>query len=319
MLAQIYEIQTPEEAQNCIALGVDRIGSVILSASEWKKPELREVIRLTDRTETRSNLIPLFGDWQTLCRAMDYYRPHFVHFCDNLTDAQGHQVDLSPYILLQEKFKSSFPEIGIVRSIPVPPAGLAPDFPCLDLIHPLEGVSDFFLIDTWLGKEPVEGFVGITGTLADMERAKAVVLQSSVPVLLAGGLSPENVFGAMIEVLPAGADSCTHTNQGDRSGKPIRFKKDFVKVERFVKELRRAETAFPSRREDLARHLAGFTEELQLKVAALPAHSVRPHQLLAIEDLEEKIALTEKQLRHLDLILSGKRSRLALRTAQGQP
>jgi phosphoribosylanthranilate isomerase len=303
MLAQIYEIQTPEEAQNCIALGVDRIGSVILSASEWKKPELREVIRLTDRTETRSNLIPLFGDWQTLCRAMDYYRPHFVHFCANLTDAQGHPVDLRPFILLQEKFKSSFPEIGIVRSIPVPPAGLAPDFPCLDLLRSLEGVSDFFLIDTWLGKEPVAGFVGITGKLADLERAKEVVLQSNIPVLLAGGLSPENVFDAVSEVLPAGADSCTQTNQVDASGKAIRFKKDFVKVERFIKEIRRAEAAMHVKREDLKAHLTKIIEELQLRIAALPAHSVRPHQLLAIEDLEEEIALTEKKLAQIDRIL----------------
>ena len=302
MLAQIYEIQTPEEAAKCIDLGVDRIGSVILSASEWKRAEIREVIHLTDRTETRSNLIPLFGDWDTLCRAMDYYRPDFVHFCDSLTDAQGHPIDLSPLVFLQEKFKDTFPEIGIVRSIPVPPGGLAPDFPCLDLVRSLEGVSDFLLIDTWLGKEPVAGFVGITGKLADLERAKAVVLQSNIPVLLAGGLSPENVFDAVSEVLPAGADSCTQTNQVDASGNPIRFKKDLVKVERFVKEIRRAETALPSRREDLMRHLAGFTEELRLRVAALPAHSVRPHQLLAIEDLEEQIALIEKELRQIDRI-----------------
>jgi hypothetical protein len=46
-------------------------------------------------------------------------------------------------------------------------------------------------------------------------------------------------------------------------------------------------------------HLKKMKEELQLRVAALPAHSVRPHQLLAIEDLEEEIALTEKELRLL--------------------
>jgi phosphoribosylanthranilate isomerase len=310
MLAQIYEIQTPEEAEKCIALGVDRIGSVLLSPSEWKTPEIREVIGLTKGTGATNSLIPLFGDWDTLCRVMDYYRPHFVHFCENLTNAHGHQVDLNPFILLQDKFKKTFPEIGIVRSIPVPPADLAPDFPCLDLVRSLEGVSDFFLIDTWLGKEPVEGFVGITGKLADLERAKAVVLQSNIPVLLAGGLSPENVFDTVTEVLPGGADSCTHTNQLDASGNPIRFKKDFAKVEKFVKEIRRAETALPARKEDLIRHLAGFTEELQLRVAALPAHSVRPHQLLAIEDLEEKIALTQTKLRQLDRILSEKRPTL---------
>ncbi len=303
MLAQIYEIQTPEEAEKCIDLGVDRIGSVLLSASDWKKPDIREAIGLSEGTGARNSLIPLFGDWDTLCRVMDYYRPHFVHFCDTLTNAHGHKVDLSPFILLQKKFKNAFPDIGIVRSIPVPAAGLAPDFPCLDLVRSLEGESDFFLIDTWLGKEPVEGFVGITGKLADLERAKAVVLQSSVPVLLAGGLSRENVFDTVSEVLPAGADSCTHTNQVDASGKAIRFKKDFMKVEKFVKEIRRAETALPSRREDLKRHLARLTEELQQRVAALPAHSVRPHQIIAIEDLEEEIALIEKKLRQIDRIL----------------
>jgi phosphoribosylanthranilate isomerase len=303
MLTQIYEIQTPDQAEKCIDLGVDRIGSVLLSASDWKKPHIREVIALSEGTDARNSLIPLFGVWDTLCQAMDYYRPHFVHFCDSLTDSQGHKVDLSPFILLQEKFKNAYPEIGIVRSIPVPAAGLAPDFPCLDLVRSLEGVSDFFLIDTWLGKEPVEGFVGITGRLADTERAKAVVLQSKIPVLLAGGLSPENVFLAVSEVLPAGADSCTHTNQVDASGKTIRFKKDFLKVDKFVKEIRRAKAALPSWREDLQRHCAALTEELRLRVAALPAHSVRPHQLLAVEDLEEEIALTERKLRQLDRIL----------------
>ncbi|MCX5877750.1 MAG: hypothetical protein NTY44_01385 [Deltaproteobacteria bacterium] len=303
MLAQIYEIQTPEEAEKCIDLGVDRIGSVLLSASDWKRPDIREVIGLSKGTGATNSLIPLFGDWDTLCKVMDYYRPHFVHFCDTLTNAHGHEVDLSPFILLQKKFKNAFPDIGIVRSIPLPAAGLAPDFPCLDLVRALEEVSDFFLIDTWLGKEPVEGFVGITGKLADLEKAKALVLQSSVPVLLAGGLSPENVFDTVTEVLPAGADSCTHTNRVDPSGKAIRFKKDFRKVEKFVKEIRRAQSALPSKREELRLNLASLTEELQQRVATLPAHSVRPHQLLAIEDLEEKIALTEKKLRQIDRIL----------------
>jgi phosphoribosylanthranilate isomerase len=168
-------------------------------------------------------------------------------------------------------------------------------------------VSDFLLIDTWSGTEPVAGFVGITGKLADPERAKAVVLQSRIPVLLAGGLSPDNVFDAVTEVLPAGADSCTQTNQTDGVGKPLRFKKDFAKVEKFVKEIRRAEAALHDKRKDLEAHSKKLTEELELRVAALPAHSVRPHQLLAIEDLEEQLAALEKQLRSLDRLLSTQR------------
>ncbi len=36
--------------------------------------------------------------------------------------------------------------------------------------------------------------------------------------------------------------------------------------------------------------------ELAERRASLPAHSIRPHQLLAIEDLEERLASLEKEL-----------------------
>jgi phosphoribosylanthranilate isomerase len=51
MIVQIYEIQTPQEAEKCIALGVDHIGSVILSQDGWRVRVLREVTRITERTE----------------------------------------------------------------------------------------------------------------------------------------------------------------------------------------------------------------------------------------------------------------------------
>jgi phosphoribosylanthranilate isomerase len=60
-------------------------------------------------------------------------------------------------------------------------------------------------------------------------------------VILAGGLSPENVYGAVKAVQPFGVDSCTGTNQVDRRGKGIRFKKDPARVKAFVQEVRRAE------------------------------------------------------------------------------
>ena len=34
MITQIYEIQTPQEAEKCIELGVDQIGSVLLSQGD---------------------------------------------------------------------------------------------------------------------------------------------------------------------------------------------------------------------------------------------------------------------------------------------
>ncbi len=41
--------------------------------------------------------------------------------------------------------------------------------------------------------------------------------------------------------------------------------------------------------------------DLREREASLPAHSIRPHQLLIIEELEEKIRALEEKVRLLDL------------------
>ena len=295
MITQIYEIQTPEEAERCIGIGVDRIGSVLLSREKWRQPQIRDVIRLSNDTGVKNSLIPLFsGD--DLYRALDYYRPHFVHFCESLTDRLGREIRLDGFLKAQRDLKERFPEIGIVRSIPIPRKGISPDFPFLTIARTLEPLSDFFLIDTWIGEEPVEGFVGITGEPCDWERSRELVSKSDIPVILAGGLSPENVYEALLETLPYGADSCTQTNARDARGRSIRFRKDFGKVSRFVHEIRRAEKALALKRKSLKEKLMKLREELRERQAALPAHSIRPYQLLAIEALEEDIASVEKEL-----------------------
>ena len=299
MIIQIYELQTPPEAERCILLGVDRLGSVLLSEEEWKQPAIRDVIRLSEDARTQNSLIPLFKTRDALYRAMDYYRPHFIHFCENLTDVAGRMVDLQPFIRLQREFWEKFPEIQIIRSLPVPEPGKAPDFPVLEIAAALGAVSQVFLIDTWMGNAPVEGFIGVTGKVADLEIAAQVVRSSTLPVILAGGLSPDNVHDAILEVMPAGVDSCSQTNAVDGHGGAVRFKKDFKKVESFVAEVRRAEALLGEKKKDLETTIRHLNAELRDRQAALPAHSVRPHQILAIEELEEKIASAEKELNPL--------------------
>jgi len=67
-------------------------------------------------------------------------------------------------------------------------------------------------------------------------------------VILAGGISPENVFDAIGRVKPAGIDSCTQTNTRDHGGRPIRFRKDFDRVSRLLDEVRRAEEVYSNLR-----------------------------------------------------------------------
>ena len=89
--------------------------------------------------------------------------------------------------------------------------------------------------------QPVSGFVGITGRTCDWGMAGQLVRQSKIPVILAGGISPENAAEAITRTRPAGIDSCTRTNALDAEGRPIRFRKDLEKVQALVAAVRRAE------------------------------------------------------------------------------
>lgn len=302
MIVQIYEIQTPHEAEQCIEAGVDHIGSVILSESDWRQPEIKEAVRVSDGTPAKSSIIPLFQDMDTLSMVLEYYEPDFIHFCETLTDDHGREIDLEHYIQIQKKIKIRFPNVGIIRSIPIPVDSAMPAFPTLRIAKQFESISDFFLTDTWLGKEPVAGFIGITGKQCDLNIAKELVTRSRIPVILAGGLSPENVYNAAMNTYPAGADSCTLTNATETEGKPIRFKKDFIRVKQFVEEVRKVERDLLPMREILQKEIIKLKELLKDREAALPAHSIRPHQIQVIEELEEEIDQKEEVLRRITSI-----------------
>lgn len=293
MIVQLYEIQEPREAEWCIEAGADRLGSVILSEGEWRVPVLKETMRMIQRAGKETSLIPLFTHQDNIFRTIDYYAPDYVHFCDNLLSQKREILDLQPFVHLQEGVKKYFPEIGIIRSIPLPREGTEEAFPFPELVRAFESLSTLFLTDTWVEEEPVAGFIGITGQTVDWDMATELVGISPIPVILAGGLSAENVCEGILTVRPAGVDSCTLTNRLDANGNPIRFRKDAGKVSAFVQEARKAETTI---KEELATRLMTLKEELREREAALPAHSVRPHQLQVIEALEEEIQELEEKM-----------------------
>jgi len=246
MIIQIYEIQEPDEAEKMIQAGVDHIGSVILSEEEWKKSSIYDTVRIIGDSPSKSSLIPLFNKKDSVFRMLDYYQPDIVHFCENLC-AKEYASDVLHYLIdLQQQVRERFPSIKIMRSIPIPEPGKGNAFSMWKTARLFEPVSDYFLTDTLLGGvagvkgevQPVDGFVGITGRICDWEIARELVERSRIPVILAGGLSPENVFQGITQVAPAGVDSCTGTNMMDRSGKPVRFRKDLDRVREFVGKAR---------------------------------------------------------------------------------
>jgi len=251
LIIQIYEVQTPAEAEEMISLGVDRIGSVILSETDWKVDAVRETVHVARAAGVRSSLIPLFSDTDAVLRLLDYYQPDIIHFCEDIADGFMRRPFIDYLLKIQEHVRNNFPEILIMRSIPILQAGEQHVVPTLQLARRFAPVSDFFLTDTYLsktpgaapGEQPVNGFIGITGKVCNWKIAAELVADSPLPVILAGGLSGQNVYAGIRRVLPAGVDSCTETNARKPDGSFIRFKKDPERVKKFIDEVRRAERA----------------------------------------------------------------------------
>ena len=71
---------------------------------------------------------------------------------------------------------------------------------------------DAFITDTW---DPRTGARGATGKTHDWDISRRIVEESARPVILAGGLTPENVARAIERVRPAGVDAHTGVEAPD--------------------------------------------------------------------------------------------------------
>ena len=108
--------------------------------------------------------------------------------------------------------KMSFPAVKIMRTIPVrAEADVA-------LAVSYQGIADYLLLDTCKAGGPS---IGATGCVHDWSLSRKIVLASRVPVILAGGIGPENAEEAIRRVNPAGLDSKTLTDNADGSAKDL--------------------------------------------------------------------------------------------------
>jgi phosphoribosylanthranilate isomerase len=92
-------------------------------------------------------------------------------------------------------------------------------------------VSDFLLLDTY-DSEKIN--FGCTGKVHNWKISKRIVEATSIPIILAGGLSPENVASAIKMVQPAGVDSKTKTDIPGSHRKDIQAVKEFVSISKSI-------------------------------------------------------------------------------------
>ncbi len=113
--------------------------------------------------------------------------------------------------------------VKLIKTIPVPKHADARML--LDVIKDLSGIVDAVLLDTASG-----GKTGGTGVVHDWELSSDIVRKASMPVILAGGLTPTNVRDAVKCVRPYAVDTA--------SGVETRGKKDGKKLNDFIKNAR---------------------------------------------------------------------------------
>jgi phosphoribosylanthranilate isomerase len=223
MIIQIYAFTKPEEAAAAAHMGVDQIGFVAgkydLVPGELTFAEARALVEALPEGTT-SSAITMSTDTDEILRMVAAVQPNILHISTDLEDVPVEQM-----VELRQRLP---PEVRLMKAIPVYDASSVAE------AQKFAVVSDILLLDT-----KVTGFpgVGATGHVHDWNVSRKIVETAGIPVILAGGLSAENVAEAIRVVRPWGVDSNTATNV---PGDPV--EKDLDRVAAFVRAVRQ-ETA----------------------------------------------------------------------------
>jgi phosphoribosylanthranilate isomerase len=215
MKIQIYTVQTPDEARAVAALGVDHVG---VTPSQRGLPgevdyAMARAIGAAVGDRALSVALTVESDPDAIEAMVRTVQPNILHVC-------GLAGTLPPEAVW--KLRSRMPGLPIMQAISV----TGPD--AVDVALSYQAVADYLILDT---QSPDIPGIGASGAVHDWSISREVVRRVRVPVILAGGLSPENVAEAIQSVRPWGVDSLTHTNRSLPGGG---FRKDLERVRRFV-------------------------------------------------------------------------------------
>lgn len=216
---QIYTMQSVTEAEAVAALGVDHVG---VTPSNLGLPgevgyalaaEMCGAVAGVATSVALSVDVDL-GAIKDMVRAVE---PDILHLC-------GPPGVVGPGAVAE--LRRVLPDVAVMQAVAV----TGPE--AVDVARSYEAVADFLILDSVAPEIPGGG---AAGTVHDWEVSAAVVAAVGVPVVLAGGLSPDNVVAAIAMVDPWGVDSLTHTNRPVEVGG---FRKDMGLVSRFVSAAR---------------------------------------------------------------------------------
>ncbi len=224
MIIQIYAFTVIDEAVSAAEMGVDQIGFVAgrydLVPGELTFSEAA-ALRTALPKETTAVALTMATEVDEIMRMAEAVKPDIIHISTDVEDV--------PESVMADLRQRLAPNIRLMKALPV--GGEE----SLSLAERFAPVSDLFLLDTKITHMPG---VGATGHVHDWDISRRIVDLVDIPVILAGGLSAENVQDAIRTVKPWGVDSNTHTNI---PGDPV--EKDMRRVAAFVAAVQAMEAA----------------------------------------------------------------------------
>ena len=110
--------------------------------------------------------------------------------------------------------RAARPGLGLIKSLVV---GRGRDAGLLPQARAFAPHVDAFITDSF---DPASGACGATGRVHDWAVSRMLAEQAGRPLILAGGLNPDNLAAAMAAVRPAGVDAHTGLEAPDGSKDP---------------------------------------------------------------------------------------------------
>ena len=217
MKVQIYTLQSVDEALEVVSVGVHNIGITPASIGlpgEISYEVARDICKKVDGATKVA--LSVSSNIDEIIEMAMFVNPDILHLC-----GEPGELNINGVKSLKERLEKLDKGLPIMQAISID------DMSALDFVKEYEAISDYFILDT--STSAVQG-VGASGNVHDWNVSKAIVDSVSIPVILAGGLSPENVQEAISKVKPWGVDSLTHTNKFLEDGS---FTKDIEKVREF--------------------------------------------------------------------------------------
>ena len=215
MRIQIYTIQTIEEAKSVVAAGADHIGVTPSNIGLPGEVDFETARAIIDEVSNSAICVALSveSNLDSIETMVQEVRPDILQLC-------GPENILFPDSIVS--LRDRLPNLAIMQAVSVS----GPE--ALNVALAYQEVADYLILDSQ--SSDIVG-IGASGETHDWNVSREIVRQVRIPVILAGGLSPENVAEAIRIVKPWGVDSLTHTNLSLPGGK---FRKDIDRIQQFV-------------------------------------------------------------------------------------